>query len=217
MFLKFAVGVAAVLAVAAPAQASEQRTETAAPQAAEQSADLRKTVKRPKFQMPFTCNQKWYAEASTSDHNPALDFWMGDHNTNKPSTKGQWVRASASGKVVLSYKDSQAGHVVQIRHTFKTGKDWFTTYLHLKKRDVKKGQTVPMGKKIGEVGRSGPTANGVYHLHYEQAASYGKTADWGNRGAPRKAVKFNNKTYTGVGESWQIRSRNTGAQDSCGT
>ncbi|MGP3983517.1 M23 family metallopeptidase [Streptomyces sp. KR80] len=160
-----------------------------------QSSAAAAAAARPKFQMPFACGQKW--TFYTWNHSPALDTAVG--------RKGWAVRAAASGRVVQSYfKQSSAGHIVQIKH--KGG--YFTTYVHLGKRTVKKGATVKRGARIGTVGNSGDTSNGNVHLHFELAKSGGNTATWGYPGSDRIPVSFNGKRYSGNGKHWTLISHN---------
>jgi murein DD-endopeptidase MepM/ murein hydrolase activator NlpD len=126
---------------------------------------------------------------------------------NQAGTLGSRLLASAKGTVSLSHYEPGAGHVVQINH----GKGWYSTYIHLKKRSVSKGQRVRAGQTIGQVGRSGTNANKHPHLHYEQAydANRDGRATWGLAGSERVKSVFNGKSYGGKNKTWRkVRSRN---------
>ena len=83
---------------------------------------------------------------------------------------GTPVQSAADGVVVFAGPDSAAmyspwsnfyGNMVVIHHV----EDLFTLYAHLSKIDVKMGDVVQMGEKIGEVGQSGAATGS--HLHFE--------------------------------------------------
>ncbi len=119
---------------------------------------------RPKFQMPFPCNQSWSCATYTS-HNPlyAADFnCCGGCN----SDLGKKVVASYKGTVKTSAYSTTSGYgnYVVIDH----GNGWTTWYCHLNSRSVGKGQKVTRGQKIGTVGNSSAKYNLCAHLHYEQ-------------------------------------------------
>jgi murein DD-endopeptidase MepM/ murein hydrolase activator NlpD len=74
--------------------------------------------------------------------------------------RGQSVRAVASGKVVVSSYNKYAGNKVAIKH-----RDGSTSYyLHLNKRNVRKGQWVKSYQQIGTVGATGRVTGP--HLHF---------------------------------------------------
>lgn len=118
---------------------------------------------RPAFKMPFLCGQKWRGN-NYFGHHPAhaIDWNHYDANGN-PDDPGRRVVASASGRVVASYRPrtNNYGRVIVIKH----GSQWFTLYAHLRRRLVDKGDTVTIGEVIGRVGKSGTSDP---HLHYEQ-------------------------------------------------
>ena len=75
--------------------------------------------------------------------------------------KGTPILAPAKGRVAFVGKNGSLGLSIEIRHdsTYKT------TYGHLSKGAVKKGQNVERGDVIGYMGDTGRTTG--YHLHYE--------------------------------------------------
>lgn len=77
------------------------------------------------------------------------------------ATHDQRIYSTGAGKVTFAGRQRGFGRVVQIEH----GDGFSTTYAHLSKIFVKKGQRVPFSVPIGIQGSSG-NATGK-HLHYE--------------------------------------------------
>ncbi|HYQ68761.1 VCBS repeat domain-containing M23 family metallopeptidase [Actinophytocola sp.] len=160
----------------------------------------------PNFQLPFQCDDTWRLNTWDSAHAPALDMV----HEPQANTEGQIVVAPAAGTVNQSYFHSNAGNMIQINH----GGGHFTTYIHLQSRSVSVGAQVAQGQVIGRVGHTGPTSNGVSHLHYEQGfdANGDGSASWGFQGAERVTARFNGVNYgPGAGGEWRnVVSRNCG-------
>ncbi len=75
---------------------------------------------------------------------------------------GTAVQASGNGKIVkISRKKTGYGNHIIVDH----GYGYKTLYAHLSKIDVKHGEQVTRGQKIGEIGNSGTST--APHLHYE--------------------------------------------------
>lgn len=74
---------------------------------------------------------------------------------------GTPVYATADGVVKAAERAGGYGNKIDISH----GYNYITRYGHLSKIDVKQGQTVHRGEKIGEVGSTGKSTGP--HLHYE--------------------------------------------------
>jgi murein DD-endopeptidase MepM/ murein hydrolase activator NlpD len=89
---------------------------------------------------------------------PVSDFHRG---TDFEGNTGDPVTASANGKVVFAGALKIRGNTVIIDH----GAGIFTSYLHLSRMDVKEGQVVKAGDKIGEVGATGVVTGP--HLQWE--------------------------------------------------
>ena len=89
--------------------------------------------------------------------------WWGQHNgADIKAPNGRRVSATNGGRVVMSeYLKDLRGNCVVIDH----GCNIFSIYMHLSKRNVREGDTVSRGEKIGEVGATG-FATGP-HLHWE--------------------------------------------------
>gem|GEM_PF-5391621 len=75
--------------------------------------------------------------------------------------KGTPLIASGTGVIKYAGRKGGYGNVVEIYH----GKGIFTRYAHMSKINVKKGQRVKKGQKIGAVGSTGRSTGA--HLHYE--------------------------------------------------
>lgn len=71
------------------------------------------------------------------------------------------IYATAAGTVVVASPNGGYGNCVEIDH----GYNYVTRFGHLNSIDVKVGQTVRRGDKIGEVGNTGKSTGP--HLHYE--------------------------------------------------
>ena len=74
---------------------------------------------------------------------------------------GTPVLASAPGKVIHAGPAGGYGNLVILEHRY----DYTTYYGHLSKINVKKGDTIIQGQKIGEVGKTGRVTGP--HLHFE--------------------------------------------------
>lgn len=92
------------------------------------------------------------------------------HGVDFPNKSGTPVYAVANGTVIFAGPDKEAvycpwpdfyGNLVVLQHKDQL----FTLYAHLSKIDVKPGQVVGAGTKIGEVGRTGVAIGS--HLHFE--------------------------------------------------
>lgn len=74
--------------------------------------------------------------------------------TDFAANEGTPIMATASGTVSISaYAKRGNGHYVKIKHN----NTYATQYLHMRRRNVKKGQYVKQGDIIGWVGRTGST------------------------------------------------------------
>lgn len=76
------------------------------------------------------------------------------------------IFASAAGTVSRSYRSSSYGEVIFIKHQ-SPGQEWETVYAHLKEgsRNVKVGEKVNQGQRIGYMGMTGDATG--QHLHFE--------------------------------------------------
>jgi murein DD-endopeptidase MepM/ murein hydrolase activator NlpD len=74
---------------------------------------------------------------------------------------GTGVHSTADGRVKRSKYWGSFGNYIEVDH----GNGYITAYGHLSKRNVKTGDKVLRGQKIGEVGNTGRST--APHLHYE--------------------------------------------------
>lgn len=77
--------------------------------------------------------------------------------------KGDKIRATANGVVIKAFRNGGHGNYVMIDH----GNGYTTSFSHMKKFVVRKGDRVERGQLIGYVGNSGRSTGP--HLHYEIA------------------------------------------------
>jgi murein DD-endopeptidase MepM/ murein hydrolase activator NlpD len=92
---------------------------------------------------------------------PILNSWRAHKGVDYGAPTGAPVRTVADGIVDFSGQMSGYGNVVKINH----GKGDITLYAHLSRIDVRLGQPVQRGQRIGGVGSTG-WATGP-HLHFE--------------------------------------------------
>jgi murein DD-endopeptidase MepM/ murein hydrolase activator NlpD len=92
---------------------------------------------------------------------PILNSWRAHKGVDYGAPTGAPVRTVADGIVDFSGQMGGYGNVVKINH----GKGDITLYAHLSRIDVRQGQPVQRGQRIGGVGSTG-WATGP-HLHFE--------------------------------------------------
>jgi len=96
---------------------------------------------------------------------------------------GRKLVAANQGKIQRSEKDGSGyGNIVVLD---VKGTDVDLLYAHMKNRDVKKGDRVNAGEKIGEVGDSGNAS--ACHLHFEMHTAPGF---WEGGHAMRKVTEY---------------------------
>lgn len=74
---------------------------------------------------------------------------------------GDFIKSTASGKVVFAGYEGQYGYVVKIKHA----NGYETRYAHLSRTLVKSGQKIEAGNTVGLLGSTGRSTGP--HLHYE--------------------------------------------------
>ena len=92
---------------------------------------------------------------------PILQTWRQHNGIDYGAPTGTPVRSVGDGVVETAGWQNGFGNLVQIRHA--GGRS--TVYAHLSKIDVKKGQRIEQGQRVGAVGMTG-WATGP-HLHFE--------------------------------------------------
>jgi len=92
---------------------------------------------------------------------PILQTMRAHRGVDYAAPAGTPVRSVGDGLVEVAGWQNGYGNVVQIRH----GKERSTLYAHLSRIDVRKGQSIEQGQRLGAVGATG-WATGP-HLHFE--------------------------------------------------
>lgn len=92
---------------------------------------------------------------------PILGSWKQHKGVDLGAPSGTPVHAVGDGVIDFAGWQNGYGNVVEIRH----GNDRSTLYAHLSRIDVKRGQHVDQGERVGAVGMTG-WATGP-HLHFE--------------------------------------------------
>ena len=92
---------------------------------------------------------------------PLLQHWRAHNGVDYSAPSGTPVRAVAGGVVTLAGRQNGYGNVVHLEH--QNGQS--TVYAHLSRIDVRDGQRIEQGSRIGAVGATG-WATGP-HLHFE--------------------------------------------------
>lgn len=92
---------------------------------------------------------------------PILQNWRAHNGVDYSAPTGTAVRSVGDGRVAFAGRQNGYGNVVQVEHS--NGKS--TVYAHLSRIDVREGQRVDQGQRIGAVGATG-WATGP-HLHFE--------------------------------------------------
>ena len=90
--------------------------------------------------------------SANAEFHPGIDF---------KGNRGDEAKCTANGKVVFAGRMGGYGNCVRIAH----GNNFETLYGHLSHINVRVGQDVTAGQKIGEVGSTGHSTGN--HLHYE--------------------------------------------------
>ncbi|MDD3793568.1 MAG: M23 family metallopeptidase [Candidatus Gracilibacteria bacterium] len=100
-----------------------------------------------------------------SSYKYGWDVGNGGHmGVDIATAKGTPVYAIAEGTVMIASELSMLGNNVTIKHKIN-GKEVVSSYSHMSKIDIKKGDTVKAGTKIGEVGSTGNSTGN--HLHFQ--------------------------------------------------
>ena len=92
---------------------------------------------------------------------PIMQTWRQHNGVDYGAPTGTAVRSVGEGTVEMAGWQNGFGNVVQVRHAG----DRSTVYAHLSRIDVKKGQRIDQGQRLGAVGSTG-WATGP-HLHFE--------------------------------------------------
>ncbi|MBE9476880.1 MAG: peptidoglycan DD-metalloendopeptidase family protein [Proteobacteria bacterium] len=102
-----------------------------------------------------------YTSGFGGRRDPKNGGWRQHNGTDMAGPRGTKIVATADGVISFAGRLSGYGRLVKIKHR----QGFETFYAHLNSINVKKGQKVSRGDKIGAMGNSG-RSTGV-HLHYE--------------------------------------------------
>ncbi len=92
---------------------------------------------------------------------PLLQKWRAHLGVDYAAPTGTPVRTVSDGLVEFAGQQNGYGNVIQIKHS----NDRSTLYAHLSRIDVRKGQRIEQGQRIGAVGSTGWSTGP--HLHFE--------------------------------------------------
>ena len=92
---------------------------------------------------------------------PLSNNWRAHLGVDYGAPQGTAVRTVGDGVIEFAGRQNGYGNVVQVRHSQERS----TLYAHLSAIDVKNGQRIEQGQRIGAVGATG-FATGP-HLHFE--------------------------------------------------
>lgn len=95
--------------------------------------------------------------------NKTLKTWMTHNGIDIAAEAGADVCAAMSGEVSEVYMDESRGLTVKVSHSG----DKVTVYVGLAETDVKAGDKVNAGTKLGTLGTPAFEAEGGAHLHFE--------------------------------------------------
>lgn len=102
-----------------------------------------------------------YTSGFGKRRDPKTGGWRQHNGADMAGPRGTTIVATADGTVTFAARRGGYGRMVRIRHS----QGFETLYAHLNSINVKVGQKVSRGDKIGAMGNSG-RSTGV-HLHYE--------------------------------------------------
>lgn len=105
------------------------------------------------YENPSTGNSSYH---TGSDLNLNVPYWDAD--------RGADVYAAADGVVSYAFAKPVWGNILVVRHNYR-GEELFTRYAHLDTMDVRAGDFVSRGQKIGTIGRD--ALGGPAHLHFD--------------------------------------------------
>lgn len=92
---------------------------------------------------------------------PVLQNWRQHRGVDYSAPIGTPVRSVGEGVIDFAGRQNGYGNVVEIKHSNQRS----TVYAHLSRMDVRPGQRVEQGQRIGAVGMTGWTTGP--HLHFE--------------------------------------------------
>jgi murein DD-endopeptidase MepM/ murein hydrolase activator NlpD len=117
-------------------------------------------VRRPFLRAPFAFDRRVTSRFSHSRYHPILKIRRPHLGVDYGAPRGTPVLASADGTVISAGRKGGFGNLVRVRHP----NGYVTGYAHLSRMDVRRGQRVKQGERIGRVGTTGLSTGP--HLDY---------------------------------------------------
>ena len=118
------------------------------------------SLRREFLKSPFKYTPRITSRFSYSRLHPVRKVYRPHYGVDYAAKVGTPVHSTADGTVLFTGWSGASGRMVRIRHK----NNYETMYLHLRRYDVKKGDRVTGGQRIGEVGVSGEVSGP--HLDY---------------------------------------------------
>ena len=125
-------------------------------------------VRRPFLRAPFAFDRGITSRFSQSRYHPILKERRPHLGVDYGAPRGTPVLASADGTVISAGRQGGFGNLVRVRHP----NGYITGYAHLSRMDVRRGQSVKQGERIGRVGSTGLST--APHLDYRVQNRSGK-------------------------------------------
>lgn len=110
-----------------------------------------KTLRKAFLKSPIKFKYRLSSRYSPRRFHPVQKRWKAHKGTDYAAKRGTPILATANGKVTKSGYTRGNGNYVKIRHN----STYSTQYLHMSRREVKVGEMVKQGEKIGRVGSTG--------------------------------------------------------------
>ena len=117
-------------------------------------------VRKAFLKVPFNFDPRITSRFSHSRYHPILKKRRPHLGVDYGAPRGTPVLAAGSGRVVFAGREGGFGKLVRIRHP----NGYTTAYAHLSRIEVRRGQEVSQGQRVGRVGATG-LATGP-HLDY---------------------------------------------------
>ncbi|MCH6568829.1 MAG: M23 family metallopeptidase [Acidobacteria bacterium] len=117
---------------------------------------------------PFAFDRRITSRFSPSRYHPILKKRRPHLGVDYGAPRGTPVLASADGTVIFAARKGGFGNLVRVRHP----NGYITGYAHLSRMDVRRGQRVRQGERIGRVGSTGLST--APHLDYRVQNRSGK-------------------------------------------
>ncbi len=133
---------------------------------------------------------------------PIHNTWRAHKGVDYGAPSGAPVRSIGEGNVDFAGTMSGYGNVVEIDH----GKGASTLYAHLSRIDVRKGQRVERGQRIGAVGATGWATGPHLHFEFKENGQQRDPLEVARRQAPATELTAQSRTqFTRVAQSMRTQ------------